>query len=318
MMQGNSWFRGVGGLAAVALVLVLSGAGWAAEPPRAQAFQFAQSEPIQLSDYWLGLACNPASEALRAQLGLAEGEGLVVEEVLADSPAAKAGMKQYDVVVKVDGKSAGKLQELVNAVDAAKEKEVTIELLRGGKPVKIKATPQKRPEMPQAGPPRPEQFSDPNWEMWRKHFDQFRQGEPGGAPWRFRFWGPGTILPPHGKAQPPQAAPHPPLPGNLSVAVTKAGDDPAKVVVKRDDEKWEVTEESLDKLPDDVRPHVERMLGGGVVQPGIDLAPHDFNFVPQQPMPHWGGHPQGSLQPWMDEVNRRMEEIRRAIDEMRG
>lgn len=314
-MQRNSWFLGIGLLAGMALVLALCGAAWAAEPPPAPAYQLVR--PVNGSDFWLGLACNPASEALRAQLGLAEAEGLVVERVMPDSAAAKAGIKQFDIVLKFDGKPTGTLMELIYAVDAAKEKEVTIELLRGGKSIQIKATPQKRPEGPQPGPPLPVRPNDPNWEAWRKHLDQFRHGEPGGAPWRFRFWGPGVIVPPYAKAQPPQAAPHPPLPGNLSVAITKAGEDPAKIVVKRDDEKWEVTEESLDQLPDDVRPHVERMLGGAQIHPGVEFGPHDFNLVPQ-PMPHWKGRPQGGMEPWMDEVNRRMEEIRRMIDDMRG
>jgi membrane-associated protease RseP (regulator of RpoE activity) len=310
-------------LIAVALVLAVASTGWAADPPRAQAqaFQFAGPEPVKLSDYWLGLACSPVSQALRAQLGLAEGAGLVVQEVRPDSPAAKAGIKQYDVVVKVDGKPTGKLQELIDAVDAAKDKELTIELLRGGKPVQIKATPEKRPETALPGPPIPGwpgAPSDPNWEAWRKHFEQFYGGEPGKEPWRFRFWGPGTILPPGAKAQPPKLAPHPPLPGNLSVAITKTGDGPAKISVERGDEKWEITEENLDQLPDDVRPHVERMLGGTPAQPSIDWGPHDFDFVPHAPVPHWKGWSPESVQPWMDEVNRRMEEIRRMIDEMRG
>jgi len=302
----------------MALVLAVSSAGWAAEPPQAHALQFVQPEPIELSDYWIGLACSPATDALRAQLGLAEAEGLVVQEVLPDSPAAKAGIKQYDIVVKVDGKPTGKLQELIDAVDAAKDKEATIEILRGGKPIQIKATPQKRPEGAQPGPPVPAWPSDPNWEAWRKHLEEFRHGEPGRAPLRFRFWGPGVIVPPGAKARPPKLTPHPPLPGNLSVAITKAGDDPAKIVVERDDEKWELTEESLDKLPDDVRPHVERMLRGPVGHPGVELKPHDFNFVPQQPMPHLKGWSPEAIEPWMGEVNRRMEEIRRMIDEMRG
>jgi hypothetical protein len=316
-MQRTSWFLGIGLLAGTAMVLALSSAGRAAEPVEAQAFQLVQPEPVKLSDYWLGLACNPPSNPLRAQLGLPEGEGLVVEEVLPDSPAAKAGIKQYDVVVKVDGKPTGNLQTLIDAVDAAKDKQVAIEILRAGKPIQIKAAPQKRPEGVQPVPPSPVWPNDHNWEPWKKHFEQFRQGERGRAPLRYRFWGPGMILPPGAKAQPQQIAPHPPLPGNLSVAITKAGDDPAKIVVKRDDEKWEVTEESLDQLPDDVRPHVQRMLGGAQIQPGIQFGPHDFNLVPQ-PMPHWKGRPQGGMEPWMDEVNRRMEEIRRMIDDIRG
>ena len=36
---------------------------------------------VKLSDYWLGLECLPASDAMRAQLGLQPGQGLVVAQV---------------------------------------------------------------------------------------------------------------------------------------------------------------------------------------------------------------------------------------------
>jgi len=56
-------------------------------------------------------------------------------------------------------------------------------------------------------------------------------------------------------------SPHLHLPSDLTVTITKEGDKPAQVTVQRKDEQWEVTEDELDELPADVRPHVERMLG---------------------------------------------------------
>ena len=55
-----------------------------------------------------------------------------------------------------------------------------------------------------------------------------------------------------------------PMPANLSIAITKVGEQPANIVVQRDKDEWKVTEKTLDKLPADVRPFVERMLGHGV------------------------------------------------------
>ena len=43
----------------------------------------------------------------------------------------------------------------------------------------------------------------------------------------------------------------------------RSGKNPAKISVSRGDEKWNLTDQELNKLPDDVRPFVERMLGGG-------------------------------------------------------
>lgn len=37
---------------------------------------------VAMSEYWIGVGCVPASPALRAQLGLDEGTGLVVQHVV--------------------------------------------------------------------------------------------------------------------------------------------------------------------------------------------------------------------------------------------
>lgn len=261
---------------------------------------FSTAEPVRLSEYWLGLACSPAPPALRAQLKLGEGEGLVVEHVLPDSPAANAGIEQYDVLVRAGDKPLGNLQDLIDAVDAAKEKELTLKAVRGGKSTEIKVTPAKRPQTPETVLP----------DQKKRRFDW---GQPWGgdkAPWRFRFWGPGWILPPDA------TKPEKPLPGNLSIAVIRSGEEPAKIVVKRGDEKWEVTEDQLDKLPDDIRGHVERMLGRAPGRHGGKWS-YDFDFVPDWRMPHWEGIPQGQMEKRMEEMSRRIEEMRKSIEQLR-
>src|SRR5687767_4116277 len=49
--------------------------------------------PEGRSSHWLGLECFPIDAALRSHLGLAEGEGLIIEQVVPESPAAKAELK---------------------------------------------------------------------------------------------------------------------------------------------------------------------------------------------------------------------------------
>ena len=58
------------------------------------------------SPYWLGVEVFTVSPALRTQLGLADREGLVVEAMPPGSPAEKAGVKLYDVLVKAGGKKS--------------------------------------------------------------------------------------------------------------------------------------------------------------------------------------------------------------------
>src|SRR5690242_6252990 len=54
--------------------------------------------------YWIGSLGGPIppEHVLRAQLDLPENTGLLVANVVPNSPAAKAGLKQYDVMVKAN------------------------------------------------------------------------------------------------------------------------------------------------------------------------------------------------------------------------
>src|SRR5512146_1880559 len=56
------------------------------------------------SEYWIGVECYPASETLRSQLDLPEGQGIVVEQVLPESPGAKAGVKRHDILLTAGDK----------------------------------------------------------------------------------------------------------------------------------------------------------------------------------------------------------------------
>ena len=84
-----------------------------------------------------------------------------------------------------------------------------------------------------------------------------KAGGNGQPPLQLRFIRPGAIVP-------GDVLVTVPLPPNMSIVVSKEGDQPARIVVKRGHEKWELTEKELDKLPADVRPHVQRMLGRGL------------------------------------------------------
>jgi len=291
---------------AQAQVVTQSGPGVAQVQVGARPMQLA--EPVRLSEYWLGLQCAPVDEALRAQLGLAEGQGLVVQEVMPDSPAAKAGLKRFDVLAAVDGKPIKGIADLVAAVDKAKDKkDVALEVIRGGEKVEVKARPAKRPAeaRPKGGlvvPPGVE-----GMEELRKWFEKaFPEGKGWGPRLRV-FGGPAIVLPPGTRLGPP-------LPGNLSITISKQGNEPAKIVVKRDDEKWELTEKELDKLPPDIRPHVERMLGR---VPRVDFrvfGPEDRALRPL-PLPKAPGVE--SLEKRLDQMSRQLEELRRSLRQLR-
>ena len=61
---------------------------------------------------WLGITTEPVSDALRAQLSLAKGEGLLVGQVVSRSPAAAAGLMQNDVLLRLDDQIIVELSQL--------------------------------------------------------------------------------------------------------------------------------------------------------------------------------------------------------------
>ncbi len=288
-----------------------------AQPGQAAVQLQVMADAGQPGDYWLGVQCAPVSAALRAQLGLDEGQGLVVESVLPDSPAAKAGLQQYDVLAAVDGKPIQGLADLIAAVAKAKDNnDVSLEVIRGGKRTELKARPAKRPAelRPEGGMPLGQLIVPPGFEgaeELRQWFEKvIPEGEPGEllGP-RFRiFGGPAIVLPPGAKV-------HPPLPGNLSVSITKQGDEPAKIVVKRGDEKWEITEDELDKLPADIRPHVERMLGR---VPKMDLKVFGPEGRLLHPLPLLQPPSAEGLERRLNQLGQQLEELRRSLRELRA
>lgn len=87
---------------------------------------------------YLGVATAEVPPALAAQLGLSEGFGLVVDEVVPESPAAKAGVQRFDVIKQFNDQhltDPNQLAALVRSV--GKDTEVTLTLIRKGTEQKV-------------------------------------------------------------------------------------------------------------------------------------------------------------------------------------
>ena len=68
---------------------------------------------------WLGVGIQPLTSDLAKKFGVAEGEGVLVNEVFDKDPAAAAGIKPGDIIVKNDGTvvdSPNKLSRLIGAL----------------------------------------------------------------------------------------------------------------------------------------------------------------------------------------------------------
>lgn len=87
-----------------------------------------------------GVKIDTVGETLRDQLSLKEGEGVLVGEVKPGSVAEKSGLKQHDIILKLDGRAVGDKWEFRKDVLKALEKpEFEVEILRGGKKETLKA-----------------------------------------------------------------------------------------------------------------------------------------------------------------------------------
>ncbi len=264
---------------------------------------------IPRSEYWLGIRCFPVEPALRSHLNLPEGQGVLVVGVVPESPAAEAGMVKHDVLLRFGDRKLGRPRDLVEAVEAAKEQAEKLELVRRGKRLTVEVIPAKRPERLR-GPVEKPAPRPADWETVQKWLERMapgEAGEAGGPPLRFRFFHPGAIVP-------KDAITRKPMPENLSVIVRKQGDQPARIEVRRDDDKWELSENDLDKLPDDVRPFVERMLGGGF---GAELGVmKSFDVVPDVMIPR-GRFRMDAPFPRLDpRLKRHFDEMNRRLDRM--
>lgn len=123
-----------------ALVLALF-AGWAlTEPDRDIVVRIPEKvRTFSLGGYRLGIVLSEESS---------DGKGVEVKEVFEDSPAEKAGIKEGDILLKIDGEaisSASDIRRYLKRLD--EEKKVSIDLLRDGKQITVQATPDKRTTM---------------------------------------------------------------------------------------------------------------------------------------------------------------------------
>jgi len=88
----------------------------------------------------LGVSIQSLTHQLAEQFGLKPGDGVLVNDVLADSPAAQAGVKTGDVIVEFAGKKISEPRELQFAVEETKPgSEQQLVVVRGGERLTLTA-----------------------------------------------------------------------------------------------------------------------------------------------------------------------------------
>jgi serine protease Do len=90
---------------------------------------------------WMGVEILSVNEVMAKQFDLPKAEGVMVNSVQPDSPAARAGLKRGDVIVRFDGQATPTpelLRELVGRT--APKKNVGLDVIRDGKKMTLSLT----------------------------------------------------------------------------------------------------------------------------------------------------------------------------------
>jgi Do/DeqQ family serine protease len=95
---------------------------------------------------YLGVTISPVTDALAKQFKVPDTSGALVEDVTAGGPAEKAGVKNGDVIRKLNGRTIDSSTQLTDVVTNLNPgAEVTLDLLRDGRPMTIRVTLGERP-----------------------------------------------------------------------------------------------------------------------------------------------------------------------------
>lgn len=262
-----------------------------------------QDDSAKQADRWIGVAVGQVPEIVRVHLNVDPSVGVIVLDVVPESPAAKGGLQRHDVITRVNSKDITSLQDLVATIQAAEKNDVQVEWLRGGQSHTTTVTAAPRPAELAPGqslvPPGFGTPDDPSANTLNDWMSRLRSH--GSQGWSFRI---------------PDMSESTPFPQGLSVQIERKNDEPAKIKVQRDGQTWELTENDIDQLPEDLRGHVRRMLGGqGQFQlPGGQMTFKDLDL---HMIPPSGVAPgfDADMNKQLEEMNRRMEQM---FEELRG
>jgi serine protease Do len=100
--------------------------------------KFFSSEKSEMSDTYIGANLQTVTKQLGEYFGLKDGNGVLVAEVMDDSPALKAGLKAGDLIVSIDGNPVATPSDVQKAVrQKQKEEKVTLGVLRDKTPKEL-------------------------------------------------------------------------------------------------------------------------------------------------------------------------------------
>jgi len=109
---------------------------------------------------WLGVQMQPMTEPLAKAMGRTDANGVLVDKVMPDSPASKAGLQQGDLITAFDGKPIKEPRDMAMAVAGTHAgTDVKVTVVRDGKEqtvaveiAKLKTDEQASADKPGEGP----------------------------------------------------------------------------------------------------------------------------------------------------------------------
>jgi hypothetical protein len=245
---------------------------------------------IKTGTFHLGIQITTLPEVVRSHLQLQQG--VLIERVQPNSPAAKAGLQPQDILLAAGQTPIHQPEDVLKVLRQADGKPLALHILRQGQRQTVQVTPEPAPEArPEGWPlapmtpfppggfggPMPPDFKQwPEYKQLEEALERFRSkvGRDGVGLW---FARPGLIVPP-GKFDffwgTSQQAPtklqrqlRAEFTDGLTVEIVREEPQPAKIHVQRGEQSWEVTEDRLYELPKDLVPRVQRLLGMGLGWP---------------------------------------------------
>jgi hypothetical protein len=174
--------------------------------------------------------------ALRAQADLPKDRGVVIARVVPGSPAEKAGLKQYDVVLQADETPVAKLENLVQAIQRNHDKEIALQVIRSGQRMSLAVTPEKRRKCTRilvfGKTANRERFDE--LQQWVGRLE--RQKEDQGA-FDVESFRPGVIV-----GRVPRRGNETELPKDLRITITESKESPTTIKLEQGEESWEITD----------------------------------------------------------------------------
>ena len=116
------------------------GIGFAVPSNAAKTIVAQLEEHGKVSRGWLGVQIQEVTPAIAASLGLQGEHGALVAVVTPDSPGAKAGLKQGDVILSFNGSEVSRLHDLPRLVaETAPDTDAKMKVWRNGQMTELQA-----------------------------------------------------------------------------------------------------------------------------------------------------------------------------------